>query len=339
MARATGGERPGEHRPAARHARPPGPEVRLGLIGCGRLAERGWLAALERVDGARLVAVADPDPGRREAPRAERRYERGQDLIAHGGLDAVIVATPADVHLEDARRAAAAGLPSLVEKPPAPDLAGASALARLEPLPWIGFNRRFDPAVGALRDMVPPVGPVGLDLRLHYRRASWSPHVVRDDALLDLGPHLIDLALWLAGAPAARVRAARLDSARARIELEFAGGRGAARLDCATDRHYREHFEVRGEGRERHGQVVRGGALAALRGLLRPPDEHPLVASLARQLESLVGALRGSLDGRLATARDGVAVMAAIEAARRSAARGSFEEVRLEPVQEEAARC
>ena len=35
-------------------------EVRLGLIGCGLIAERGYGPALERADGVRLAAVADP---------------------------------------------------------------------------------------------------------------------------------------------------------------------------------------------------------------------------------------------------------------------------------------
>ncbi|MFL5945308.1 MAG: hypothetical protein ACJ74D_07910 [Gaiellaceae bacterium] len=34
-------------------------ELRLGLIGCGLIAERGYLPALRRARGVRLVAVAD----------------------------------------------------------------------------------------------------------------------------------------------------------------------------------------------------------------------------------------------------------------------------------------
>ena len=60
----------------------------------------------------------------------------------------------------------------------------------------------------------------------------------------------------------------------------------------------------------------------AITGRLRPPSEHPLVASLAAELESFAAAARGERRAELATARDGVAVMAAIEAARRSAAKG-----------------
>jgi predicted dehydrogenase len=329
MERTAATHRRPEHRP---HATSRAGEVRFGLIGCGRLAERGWLVALERVPGARLVAVADPDPRRREAPRhAERRYPSGEELMAAGGVDAVIVASPARAHLDNAQRAAAAGLPCLVEKPPAPDLAGAVALANLRPLPWLGLNRRFDPALQDLRRRVPASGPVSLDLRLRYRRGSWSPHVVRDDALLDLGPHLIDLAGWLTGTEPARARATELGPARATLELELSGGRGRATIECATDRPYLERFKARAS--ERGGAVARGGLLRAIWGRIRPPEEHPLVASLVGQLESLVGALGGAPAGPLATARDGVPVMATVEAVRRSATRGGA----WEPVDPEAA--
>ena len=45
-------------------------ELDLGLIGCGRLAERGYLPALARARGVRLAAVADTvqERGARLAP-------------------------------------------------------------------------------------------------------------------------------------------------------------------------------------------------------------------------------------------------------------------------------
>ena len=79
---------------------------------------------------------------------------------------------------------------------------------------------------------------------------------------------------------------------------------------------------MQGETGRRIARVSTGGLTAAITGRLRPPSEHPLVASLAAELESFAAAARGERRAELATARDGVAVMAAIEAARRSAANG-----------------
>ncbi len=301
---------------------PPSAELKIGLVGCGRLAQRGWLPALGRVAGVRLTAVADPDPNRCSAAAGATVHTSASDMIAARGIDAVILATPATSHVAYAREAAEAGLACLVEKPPAPDLEGALELAALEPPPWIGFNRRFARELPPLRERVPTAEPLRLELRLHYRRRSWAPFAVNDDVLLDLGPHLIDLAGWLARAPVSEAHTRHLTTTRARLELRFAGNRGSASIDCATDRLHDEVVAVKDEKGRRIDRTSTGGWTGAIIGLLRPPSEHPLVASLAAELESFAAAARGGPCPELATARDGVAVMAAIEAARRSAAKG-----------------
>ena len=235
-------------------------------------------------------------------------HEDAEALVAAGGVDAVVVATPVESHLADARTAAAAGLPTLVEKPPAPDAASARVLASLDPPPWIGFNRRFDLALRR------PRAESGGDLRLvlHYRRASWRPLQVRDEALLDLGPHAIDLARWLARSPVRRVRAGTLTRRRCELELELEAGRAV--LSCASDRVFREVVEVGGSS-----VVTRGGLRAAVLARLRPAGDHVLVDSLAAELDAFCSAVRGHGDGALATAADGAAAMEVVDAARRSA--------------------
>ena len=52
------------------------------------------------------------------------------------------------------------------------------------------------------------------------------------------------------------------------------------------------------------------------------PGAHPLVRSLALQLEAYARALRGADPGPLATAPEGAAVMCVLDAARRSDAVG-----------------
>jgi predicted dehydrogenase len=247
-------------------------------------------------------------------------------MFAARGIDAVILATPATSHVAYARQAAEARLACLVEKPPAPDLEGALELAAITPPPWIGFNRRFAPELRPLRESVPAGQPLRLELRLHYRRRSWAPFAVADDVLLDLGPHLIDLAGWLARAAVSEVRTRQLTSTRARFELRFAGARGSASIDCATDRLHHEVVAVQDEAGGRVARRSTGGWRGAVMGRLRPPSEHPLVASLAAELESFVAAARGERSPGLGTVRDGVAVMAAIEAVRRSAAKGGGRE-------------
>jgi predicted dehydrogenase len=298
----------------------PGAELRLGLIGCGRLAELGYVPAVAGLDGVALAAIADPDEGRREeiarmaatpggSPSA---YETAGELFAGDELDAVVIASPAAEHVAHAELASRAGVPALVEKPPAPSVAGAERLAELESAPWIGFNRRFQHAP-RLRARIPASAPVELELELRYRRRSWRPVSVADEALVDLAPHLVDLALTLTGSDRARVRSARLSPAR--VELVLETERGPATIRCATDRAHREDVSVRDRSGELVARSVSGGPMAALAGRIGG-REHPLVGSLRAQLAAFAAAARGGSPGPLATAVEGATVMRLIDEAR-----------------------
>ncbi|MGH3822978.1 MAG: Gfo/Idh/MocA family protein, partial [Pseudonocardiaceae bacterium] len=222
-------------------------ELRIGLVGAGRLAEVGYLPALRAAGGMRLVGLAESDPTRRVRVAALAggvpAFPDAAALLAELRLDGLVLATPASTHLADARSAATAGVAVLVEKPPAADRRQAAKLAALTPAPWIGFNRRFDPGIEALRAATPADEPVGVFLELEYRRRAWGAHMVTDDALLDLGPHLIDLARWITAAEVTDVRHAAVSPERA--EFDLALGMARARIRCATNRPHREHVEVR----------------------------------------------------------------------------------------------
>jgi predicted dehydrogenase len=297
-------------------------DLRLGLVGCGRLAERGYVPAISRVSDIRLAAVADPvlDRCARAAPGVPA-FRSAAELVAAGGVEALVLATPAAAHVTDARLAATAGLPALIEKPPAPTLAEAVELARLEPAPRLGFNRRFVPELAGLRSALAERSSLELTLEMSARSSSWDAYLTDDDVLLNLGPHLVDLVRWLSGTELVRCRAG-VTASRAVLELELAGGRGRARVKCRTDRPYRERVLVAGVSRYAAGGLARALGLAFRRA------DHPLVPSLARQLEAFCRAVRGRSETTLAGALDGVAVMAALEAARASAGRaGAWESV------------
>ncbi len=304
---------------SARHR--PGAPLAVGLVGCGRLAEAGYVPAPHAARGVRLVAVADPDPSRRaQVARLAGvgGFPGAPALVEGAAVDAVVLATPAPAHVADARLATDAGLAVLVEKPPAPDGAGAAALAALDPAPWIGFNRRFDPGMEALRDGVPAEGRLELLVELRYRRRSWGAHANGDDALLDLGPHLADLARWICGNEATAVDRATVAHDHAEVHLDLAQAR--ATLRAAADRPHLERVEVRGEGGTVLARHRRGGLIAGVRGRLAPRGgPHPLVGSLAVQLEAFALAARGGPAPSLGTAADGVAAMAVLGAARASA--------------------
>lgn len=305
--------------------------MRLGIAGCGRIAERGYIPAALGAEGIAIAGFADPDAGRRgecaelwargggeEAPA----FATAAELLAAVPVDLLVLAAPAARHVALAEEAARAGVRSLVEKPPALDLVEAQRLAALDPQPFVAFNRRFLQGL-ELHQTVPAEGWLELDLELRFRRGDWGAHEADDEALLDAGLHLIDLACHLTGAAPIAVRAARIEPERASLELELA--RGRARIACATDRGHREVIMIRDRAGKLLARSFWGGLRTRFGGLLGRPDS--LVLSLRRQLEALKGgvpAYRGQ-GPMVATADDGSVAMAVVEAARRSAALGGAE--------------
>lgn len=92
---------------------------RIALIGAGIVAEL-YAKAFERGVPAGFAGVFDPDR-KRAAAFADRlggrAYGSRADLLADGGVDAVLVLSPNFAHFDDARAALAAGKHVLVEKP------------------------------------------------------------------------------------------------------------------------------------------------------------------------------------------------------------------------------
>lgn len=306
--------------------------MRLGIAGCGRIAERGYVPAALAAEGVTIVAFADPNPDRlewclrlwRDGGREAEGFAALGDLLEAEPIDLLVVAAPLDLHVPLAEQAAAAGVRSLVEKPPAPDLAGAQRLAALDPEPLLAFNRRFLQGT-ELGEAIPAEGWIELDLELRFRQGAWGAHEVRDEALLDAGIHLVDLAYHLSGAVPIAVRGAQVTKQRAAFELELS--RGRARIKCATDRSHREAIIVRDRSGKQLASSTWGGLRSRLAARMNGTD--PLVLSLRRQLEAVTSG------GPIATARDGVTTMAIVEAAHRSAVLDGAE-VTVAPVAEAA---
>ncbi|MBI4529264.1 MAG: Gfo/Idh/MocA family oxidoreductase [Deltaproteobacteria bacterium] len=295
--------------------------VRVGLVGCGRLAEFGYLPAFRKIQGVTLVASADINPARCLTLASHvPAYDSIQSLIRAGGVDALVLSVPTRFHLEHARYAAEAGLPALVEKPPGANAQEAKDLQALKAAAWVGFNRRFEPQLTALKQSMSSAQGLGLRLELHYRRTTWKPFDMHDDALLDVGPHLIDLAQWLTESQVCSVRTLSLGEKHAEFELDLS--RGRAVVACSTNRPYRERVDITDVDGRLRASYRRGGLVPGIVAKLRPQHENPLVRSLTAELQAFARAVRGGSSGSLASVADGVAVMSVIEAVRNSAVRG-----------------
>lgn len=217
--------------------------LRLGLIGCGGIAEQVYLRILPRLRDARVLAVADVDPARRAAAcvrlRGAEAYSEPYDLIDRATVDAVIVATPTHLHAPIAVAALERGLHVYVEKPLAASLGdGARVLAawrRAGTVGMIGFNARFNPLHMRLRELIRS-GRAGepVCVRTVFTTAPHHvPHWKRSRAtgggvLLDLASHHVDLMRFLFGREVVRARATlrsrRSEDDTALVEMELEQG-------------------------------------------------------------------------------------------------------------------
>ncbi len=109
--------------------------LKIGLIGCGGIVQRSHLPALLQLGAyAEISALADPVEENREivatsahVPSA-RRHADYRDMLAAGGLDFALIATPHHLHKEQAIDVAEAGLGIISEKPMATSLEEADAV-------------------------------------------------------------------------------------------------------------------------------------------------------------------------------------------------------------------
>src|SRR5258707_1370310 len=135
--------------------------LRLGVIGCGMIAQAHAAAIrLLQEDGVvRAVAAADPDEAGVERFASivgglERTSSHGLDIVNDDDVDAVVLITPTRFHREYVLAIAASGKPLFTEKPLAPTFAVVRELCHAvadSGIPaQVGFQSRFHPIVRRL---------------------------------------------------------------------------------------------------------------------------------------------------------------------------------------------
>lgn len=315
----------------------------IGLIGCGRIAERFYLGAFERVPEARLAAVADPDPARREVLMSRTPgcagYASAEELLAQARVSALVIASPTATHATLAALALRARLPVLVEKPLAAspaEVEGLRAIAAAEQLVMVGFNRRWWDPVQRLRAIVQRGAlPRAAEFLMCADRSLWTPISEQSDALDDLGCHQLDLLRFLFGRELESIRARWVEPRTIRMRVILTGGLTA---ECTAAHTARSEESITVRCDDRAYQIRRGSerltplagrrrnALDALGTLSRQLRRQPssLRRSYAHQLRQFVRCVR---DQRTPSPSllDGLAVARAMDAARRSAAHDEAE--------------
>ena len=132
--------------------------LRVGVVGAGFVAQVVHLPHLRDAGGRfRVVAVAEPDAGVREAVAAHygvRAFASHEELLAEAACDAVLVCSPNATHADVVVAALEAGRHVLVEKPLCLSLEDADRIVaardRAGLVVQVAYMKRFDPAYEAL---------------------------------------------------------------------------------------------------------------------------------------------------------------------------------------------
>jgi UDP-N-acetylglucosamine 3-dehydrogenase len=196
--------------------------LRAGLVGLGTMG-RHHARILSKLPGVQLVAAADPDGDVHEATRDIPVLATVEQLLQQH-IDYCVVAVPTTHHAAVGFILADAGIPTLIEKPLAGDLATARALAeafdRSSTVAAVGHTERYNPALQAMRTRLND-GMLGQLYQVTTRRQGPYPHRIRDvGVVLDLATHDLDITAWVTGKPLVSVSARTVSrSGRIREDL------------------------------------------------------------------------------------------------------------------------
>ncbi|MBV8685859.1 MAG: Gfo/Idh/MocA family oxidoreductase [Alphaproteobacteria bacterium] len=230
---------------------------RVGFLGVGWIG-RHRMEAMLATGAIEAAAIADPSDemaaeALKLAPGALRA--EGLEALLDGGLDGIVVATPSALHAEQAIAALDRGVAVFCQKPLGRTAGEARAVVeaarRSDRLLAVDFSYRHTEAMGVLRERAAR-GELGrifaADLVFHNAYGpdkAWfyDPRLAGGGCVMDLGVHLIDLALWMLDFPDVTGVSSQLlsggeplregeveDYAVAQLELE--GGR-SVRLACS----------------------------------------------------------------------------------------------------------
>lgn len=142
--------------------------LKLGIIGCGRIAQAHLAAIMHLKDMAKAVAFADAviEKAVKTAAKvnADKCYQEYKELLEDKEVDGVVICLPHDLHYDATMAAAKAGKHVLLEKPMALTSQEAKRMvvaAKENNITlMVGQSRRFSDAVLTLKERIGEVGPI-----------------------------------------------------------------------------------------------------------------------------------------------------------------------------------
>jgi predicted dehydrogenase len=188
---------------------------RLGFLGVGWIG-RHRMQAIIAADVAEVIAIADPSPemaaeAQKLAPDAA--ILANLDEILAVGVDGVVIATPSAMHAEQSIRALSRDVAVFCQKPLGRNAAEAQAVIdaarQADRLIGVDFSYRFTQGMQRIAEVVRArdLGHVfAIDLAFHNAYGPdkpwfYDPAQSGGGCVMDLGVHLVDLALWVLDFP------------------------------------------------------------------------------------------------------------------------------------------
>jgi len=199
-------------------------KIRLGLVGCGRIAAKHYPAIEAHDDSLKLVALCDIDRSALEAvaeSTGAEAYPRLAAMLERDDLDLVAICTPSGLHAEQVVSCAKAGVHVMTEKPMATRWQDGQRMVRACDEAGVRLfvikQNRYNTTLRQLKRAL-DIGRFG---RIHlvqvnvfwtrpqayYDSAAWRGTWEFDGgALMNQASHYVDLLDWLIG-PVASVQA------------------------------------------------------------------------------------------------------------------------------------
>jgi predicted dehydrogenase len=261
--------------------------LRIGVLGCGPIAQFAHLEACRKAKNAELYAICDLADDLRERMAAVHQpkvsYRDYGEMLADPLVDAVIIAIADQFHVPAALKALEAGKHVLVEKPLGTTVESCRELrdrtAATKLVVQVGNNRRFDPGIAFARQFIADEMGQRIALKSWYYDSVYR-YTMTDNLqpipvlsskslkpegdpkadrrryyVLTHGSHLVDTARFLGG-PIVGLHARLLERFGAFcwfIAVDFADGSlGHLDLQIPVRSDFQEGFQVYGE----HGSVT-----------------------------------------------------------------------------------
>jgi len=244
--------------------------IRYGILGFGHHAAKRLVPAFAAAQHSTLTALWRRDPAKAKANAEQfgvaHTFDSAESLCASPQIDAVFVASPDALHLQDVLLALKHGKPVLCEKPLAMSVAEVETMLAAQAAAGVAFgvaqNMRYNRSLQLMRQWIGE-GRIGKPVLSHSqfcysatnspRQWIYDPNLALGGPIGDVAIHCIDALRFVTDSDVAEVTTlAHTDAdsgpveSHAVVALNFASG-AMGSVSVTTRGDYRSYLEVTGE--------------------------------------------------------------------------------------------